>query len=430
MTRFMSGVAGVGGEARPERGVDPGGELVGVVGGGRGHGQDLARPRVEGHRRARPALEGLLHDGLQRRVDAQGEAGTVVRRLPLRLRDLDPAAVHDDAAEAVPPHELAVVTRLDPGLSHERPRGEALELRKLQLALRDLAHPAEGVGGGGGEGVRAQGHHLDAHLRELLAPRLERRHLREGGVGLHDHGTVGLAAGEPLADRGLAHAERRGEPGDQPVEVVRVLRGQDHAEGGAVAHQDVPLAVEEGAAGRGEGDEARAVVLRQVPEVACADHLEVPELDDERRQQDHRDGLHDGQAGLDDAAGPRRSSCRSGPAAGDRPGAKRRPPAERVQGRPRGEGEGRERRRRHREHGGQPLRRGSRPPRWPAAPRGRGRRCCRSGSGPRPFPPRSPRASFDSADSPSTRPPNSTSWTQPAAAPASMPCVSPPASAQ
>ena len=231
---------------------------------------------------------------------AEGEAGPVLRRLALRLRDLEAAAVHDDAAEAVLAHHRAVVLRLDAGLAHERARGEALVLRELQLPLRDLAHPAERVRGGRGERIRAQGHHLHADLRQLQPPRLERGDVREGRVGLHHHGAVGLAADEPLADRRLSHVERRAEPGDQPVEVLGELGDEHDVERGTVAHEDLALAVEQGAARRGEGHQARAVVLRQAAEVARADHLQVPELDDESGDEHHRQGLQDREAGLDD----------------------------------------------------------------------------------------------------------------------------------
>ena len=92
------------------------------------------------------------------------------------------------------------------------PGAQALELRQLQLALRDLAHAAERVRGGRGERVGAQRHHLDAHLGQLEPPRLERGDVGERRVGLHHHRAVGLAPRQPLADRRLAHAERRREP--------------------------------------------------------------------------------------------------------------------------------------------------------------------------------------------------------------------------
>ena len=45
-------------------------------------------------------------------------------------------------------HQLAVVAGLDAGLANERSPRQALELRQLQLALRDLAHLSERVRGG------------------------------------------------------------------------------------------------------------------------------------------------------------------------------------------------------------------------------------------------------------------------------------------
>ena len=94
------------------------------------------------------------------------------------------------------------------------------------------------------------------------------------------------------------------------------MLGDEHdVERGAVAHEDLALAVEEGAARRGEGHEARAVVLRQVAEVARADHLQVPELDDEERRRAPPPGPAGPRGGTGRPAGPRRSSPAASPAA-------------------------------------------------------------------------------------------------------------------
>ena len=103
-----------------------------------------------------------------------------------------------------------------PAWPTSEPGARPLYSGELQLALRDLAHPAERVRGGRGERVRAQRHHLHADLRQLAPPRLERRHVREGRVGLHHH-RAGRAGGAraargspPLPRRASARAGRRG----------------------------------------------------------------------------------------------------------------------------------------------------------------------------------------------------------------------------
>ena len=324
-----------------------------------------------------------------------------------------------------------------PAWPTSEPGARPLYSGELQLALRDLAHPAQRVRGGRGERVRAQRHHLDADLRQLQPPRLERGDVREGRVGLHHHGAVGLAAGEPLADRRLPHVERRGEPGDEPVEVLGVLGDEHDVERGAVAHEDLALAVEEGAAGRGEGHEARAVVLRQVAEVARADHLQVPELDDESGDEHHRQGLQDGEAGLDDPqvlVDPHRPS--PGRAHADRASrrstrAKSSPPARAFRVAREARASGREARRLHREDRGEPLHEERVRHGGQQDDEGAGGGARDQEAPGRPARPRSRRASFDERREPEhAARRRATSWTQPAAAPASMPWVSPPASAQ
>ena len=116
-------------ERRPDRRFDAGRELVRVVGGGGGHGEDLAGVRVERDRGARASGERLFHGALQPGVDRQGEAGAVVRLPPaLCLAHLEPAAVDDHAAEAVAAHQPLVVPVLDAGLAHERAGGDRLVL--------------------------------------------------------------------------------------------------------------------------------------------------------------------------------------------------------------------------------------------------------------------------------------------------------------
>ena len=288
------GGLGVGGELLPEAGLDAGGEAVGVVGGGRGEGQDLPRLGVEGHRAARAASEHRLRRLLQLRVEGEGERGAVLIGHALGLAHLQPAAVHDHPPDAVLPHEAAVVLGLEARLAHERPRLEPRELRQQHLPLRDLPHSTQGVGGGGGQRVGAQGHHLHAHLGQLAAPGLHRGHVPERGVGAqHDQLEGRGAAGQPLADLALPHPEHPRHPGHRLVEIAAVLgRGEDHVEGRPVLHQHPALPVEQRTARSGQGHGAGAVVVGQVPEVPRAHHLQVPEGEGDQAHERGHHRLH------------------------------------------------------------------------------------------------------------------------------------------
>jgi hypothetical protein len=293
-------------EGRPGGGLDTLGELVGVVGRQGEHGQDLAVARVEGHGAARPAGHRLLEGLLELRVQGQAHARPFHGRLTLGLRHLDPSAVDDHAAQAVLAHEQPIVLGLHPRLAHGHARVDPRVGLGLQLALRDLPHPAQHVRRALPQGVRPQGHGVHAGLGLLEAPGLDGGHVLLAGVGLDHHRAElrALLLRELLADVRGRDLQELGEALHAPVDVVRLLRREHDVEGGAVVHEDTPVAVEEQPAGRGYGHGPDAVVLRQVAVVLPAQDLQLPEVHDQEPHEADHHPLDDGQAPWR----PRRSS--------------------------------------------------------------------------------------------------------------------------
>ena len=290
---------GVAQESAPLRGLDAERERVGIEGGRGDVGQHLARVGIDGHHGA--GLPGHGVDDRLLQVEVDGEVGprAVHRRHARGLADLHAAAVHLDAPQAVLAHEPAVVLQLHPGLAHDVARLEPLEGATLELAVRDLAHVAERMGQAHAQRIRAQGHHVHARLRLLEPARLHRRHVLFAGVRLDHHRAEARALRvEVLAH--LARIERHElrEPLQGTAQLVLALGGDHDVERRTVLGQDPALAVEERAAGGGNGQRTRAVVLRLIAEGLAADDLQVPEVDDQRGhgQGDHR--LHRPQAAL------------------------------------------------------------------------------------------------------------------------------------
>ena len=178
---------------------------------------------IEGHRRARPVGEGLLHRGCRPASIVRVRLGPSTGCWRSASRHLDAAAVDDHAPVAVLAHQAAVVAGLDARLADQRARaGCALVLGQLELAIGDLAHSSEGVGGGRGAAGRSAG-----------APgRRSPRAARSGGprsaatsgsrgVGLEHHRAEAAAARQPLADLRLADAERSRELADHALDDPR-----------------------------------------------------------------------------------------------------------------------------------------------------------------------------------------------------------------
>ena len=238
----------------------------------------------------------------------------------LRFRDLDAAAVHDDAAQTVAAHQLLVVLQLDPGLADDAARLELLEPARLELAVRDLAHVPERMGQAHAQRIRPERHHVDAGFRLLQAARFDGGDVLVARVRLdHDR-----AEARPLRVEALAHfrgveRDEPGEPLQGAPEAVLPLRGHHDVEGRAVLGQDPALAVEEGSARSGDGQGADAVVLGEVAEVFPADDLQVPEVDEQAGHGQGDEELHDAHAPLDraqvlvdpHARGAQRRICRS-----------------------------------------------------------------------------------------------------------------------
>ncbi len=95
------------------------GELVGVEGGARDHGEDLAGVRVHGDDGAVLAFEGLLGGELDVEVDGEPEVLAGGGELLAEVADLLAVGVDDDVAGAVLAAEEGVVGGLDAGLADD-----------------------------------------------------------------------------------------------------------------------------------------------------------------------------------------------------------------------------------------------------------------------------------------------------------------------
>jgi hypothetical protein len=145
----------------------------------------------------------------------------------------------------------------------------------------------------------AQGHDLDSDLGLLQPPRLHDGHVLLAGVGPDHHGLEARAlALDPVPHLVLVHLDEAAHAFELGVEVGVGLGGQDDVERGAVLHEHPAVAVEDGAAGRGDGHRADPVVLGQLAEVLPAHDLQVPEVDDHQREGPDDDRLDDAEARL------------------------------------------------------------------------------------------------------------------------------------
>jgi hypothetical protein len=290
-------------QLRPGGRLDPLGELVGVVGWRRDHGQDLAVAGIEGHGAARAARHRLLEGLLQLHVDREAHARPLHRGLTLRLRHLHAAAVHHHAPQAVPAHEQAVVLGLDTRLPHRDPRIDPRVGLRRQLPLRDLAHPPQDVRRPLAERIGAQGDRVHAGLGLLQPAGLDGGHVLLGGVGLHHHRAElrALLLREPLADVREVHGHQLGEPPHAAVHVVGLLGGEHDVERRPVVHQHAPVAIEDQSPRGRDRHGTDTVVLRQVAVVLAAQHLELPEVHRQQPHQPHHHPLDDGQAALEPA---------------------------------------------------------------------------------------------------------------------------------
>ena len=246
--------------------------------------------------------ERVLGGALEICVDREADVVACLRHLAeLALARDPPEGVDEDAPLAAHTSEVGVVGGLDPGLPDAVARPVALVGLGLELLGADLADVAEDLGRQDALVVVAE-----VRLADLDAGKLALVLHQEGGLELVHRGVdrhrgqrVGL---EPLvdlvADCGHLQPEELGQPAEHPLLLqsgdILERGGPDlHERPGLVGDEDVAVAVDDRAA-RCDDTEAANLVVVRVLEVALArDHLQRPEAEEERAEDDHGEHAED-----------------------------------------------------------------------------------------------------------------------------------------
>ena len=287
-----------------------GGEVVQVVAGGGGHGQNA--PGLCIHDDAGGAVGGgkLIRHGVQTLFQIILDGGV--------QRQCQVAAVLGGKILLVGVHHVVAGVVLG---GHHHP---ALPLQLLLVAGLQpvqagvvIAHEADDVGGQRAVGVVALGvrHQMDAHDLILVNVGAD----GVGGVLLGaelDHLVLGLGVVHTLADGGGVTVQQLGKAGGQRVLCPRhgsvlvvdgsvdLQRGEDNGLGTGGDGHDIAGAVVDGAAGGGDHRAAGLLVHRLALQLLVADDLQVEQL--EKQQHEHTDAheehQHEG-PGLDDPVG-------------------------------------------------------------------------------------------------------------------------------
>ena len=279
-------------------------EQRGVVVRVRGHREDLARVRVEGDAGAAGG-EAVERDLLGQRVLQRPLRGRVDRQLHVAARARrvgrdDLAAgrlagrVNLAGVAAGGAAQEALVLLLDAALADGLVAVVAPAAVVVELLGADLPRAAEDVRGEPALGVGAQEAVAQPHAGELALALGEV--VRQSGAHVlgHDDGLEGpaLARVDPLLEVGGRDAVELAGQAVQHLLPARAgqLARVDHQVGaGAVAHQQLAVAVEDLAAGRVGDDGAQAVALGGLGVLLAADHLEEPEAHQQQPQQRERD---------------------------------------------------------------------------------------------------------------------------------------------
>ena len=228
----------------------------------RSHAQDVARPAVNGDRRA-----GILAEHLQRQILGVG----VQREDHLlagnrRLRAV--LVLAPDAALGVDFHPMiawrspqlgvqralqALTADAEARMVEDRRRLLAFFPHRLDVAVRDLGHIADRMGETAAEGIEANVVHRGQHARQFVHEQADAGELLPGEVRLHRDRRetwrrIDLANDTPTAFLGLGQQAR-----DQIERGVQVGRGVPHdrdGEAGAIARHHDAVAVRDPAARR------------------------------------------------------------------------------------------------------------------------------------------------------------------------------------
>ena len=196
--------------------------------------------------------------------------------------------------------EELVVGVLDPGFADLVARLEALELGLLQLFFVDLADVADDVGGAGAVGVVADEDPLHGDAGELVLVLFDVGDQVEADVAPQRHRGAGgdfFPVCDRPADLAQGHVRELPQPRQLGPFLSRVLgqfRGvQLQRQAGAVVDQDFAVAVEDVAARGDHFELAGAVVLRLGQVLVAGEHLQVPEAEEENREEGDADAADD-----------------------------------------------------------------------------------------------------------------------------------------
>ena len=270
----------------------PRAKTFGIVGGSANKGEDLARTRIQEHRRTvEPGVaECVLRRLLQIVVEGELDLPALERQPLVEDPDLPADVVDDDPPRAVAAHQQPVVGAFDAGLADDRAAAHALELRRRHLGFADLADVAEDVRGHLAGRIEPDGKLLHVDSRKLPGMRGDRRHLVERGVANQDHRPEGRVPPVPFHDGPelrQGHAGQIGKKGHRALEVLGLLAGQRDVERIAVLGQHAAISVQHRAPRRAENQGALVIVLRMLAVLVVLDDLQPPEPD--RKAGEHED---------------------------------------------------------------------------------------------------------------------------------------------
>src|SRR6266568_2506421 len=255
-----------------------------------GHGQDFAIARIERDNRAGAIAERLLGDLLQVVVNAELNLFAGNGFLKGKLSDLFTDAIYDDAALAVGALQQIVVLLLETEFARKVAWPKPAVAR-IDLLFADLTHIAHGVRQetSGEVAPPLNGDHFEDGNVGFV--RFDKRNIRRRGVRLDDDGLEfgeGFRAGELVFQISQRNAQTIGDGAEMFLHLGHVVAQQQHAEGGAVVHENAAIAVEHAATRRDDRNFTDAVAFGEGGVLIGVNDLQFPEA-----QQQHADHAHD-----------------------------------------------------------------------------------------------------------------------------------------
>ena len=279
-----------------------------VVRGVRRERDDLAGARIHHHHRPSggriPQIpsrhvdahrEALRGERLHVPVDREHQVVPGHRRADVEVRvEHPPLRVDLDLPGPVRSVEVPLVGVLEAGLADELTREVSLEVRIRQLLLRDLAQVAEHLCGVVTARVITQRLDAVADSAEQLRVLGDVEDVALGDVLGHRDRLVRqvLHAVEPVHDVLGVDVQQRGDPVEDLLGLVSHGPAVDHQDGGgAVADQDVAVAVEDLAAEGLDRNEADLVLVRLAGQPRGRQDLQEPQAGGDRAEhEDHQRG--------------------------------------------------------------------------------------------------------------------------------------------